>query len=395
MNILLISSMYPSRHFPFHTAVCETFALEWRNLGHNVLVIHTKSVFPRALYVIFKIFKSFLVAYIGNDKVEEKRLRENERDELNGLVVWTIPVLKLLPHGKFSRNSLAAAKESIKDILKVERFHPDLIAGHFLNPQLPILADLKKDMAGVKCSIVLHENAKGLDLFGSNEWKTYEPFIDAWGVRSKSLLSIFKGATGLNCDPFLCLSGVPEAYMHDIISRDFQNGIRNFLFVGQLIDRKYPVETIMSVNSITNKNDYSFNVVGDGYLAGKIHDLGIDDKVHIHSHVSRIGLIRFYDEADCFIMISRDEVFGLVYLEAMARGCITIGSLGEGIDGVIIHGYNGFLVPAGDENELIRLLEFIDGLTKFELQKISRNAINTAKNLSDSEVAKKYLNSVI
>lgn len=48
--------------------------------------------------------------------------------------------------------------------------------------------------------------------------------------------------------------------------------------------------------------------------------------------------------SDCFIMISKNEAFGLVYLEAMSAGCITIASRGEGFDGVIIHGVNGFYV---------------------------------------------------
>ena len=36
------------------------------------------------------------------------------------------------------------------------------------------------------------------------------------------------------------------------------------------------------------------------------------------------------------------EAYGLVYLEAMARGCITIASRDEGFDGVIKDGINGF-----------------------------------------------------
>ena len=65
----------------------------------------------------------------------------------------------------------------------------------------------------------------------------------------------------------------------------------------------------------------------------------------------REEVILMLDRADCFIMISRDEVFGLVYLEAMARGCIVVASRGEGMTGIIEDGVNGFLCAAGDENE--------------------------------------------
>ena len=48
------------------------------------------------------------------------------------------------------------------------------------------------------------------------------------------------------------------------------------------------------------------------------------------------------EESDVFAMVSSPETFGLVYIEAMAKGCVTIGSKGEGIDGVIVNNENGF-----------------------------------------------------
>lgn len=40
-------------------------------------------------------------------------------------------------------------------------------------------------------------------------------------------------------------------------------------------------------------------------------------------------------------MISRNETFGVVYLEAMAAGCITIASRNVGYDGIIVDRVNG------------------------------------------------------
>ena len=50
------------------------------------------------------------------------------------------------------------------------------------------------------------------------------------------------------------------------------------------------------------------------------------------------------------------KTFGLVYLEAMARGCITVASRDEGFDGIIQDGVNGFLCKSGDETELVQYL---------------------------------------
>ena len=61
-------------------------------------------------------------------------------------------------------------------------------------------------------------------------------------------------------------------------------------------------------------------------------------------------------EAAYFAMPSVREGFGIVYLEAMAAGCIVIGTEGEGIADVITHGENGFLVPADDPEAIVRVI---------------------------------------
>ena len=48
-------------------------------------------------------------------------------------------------------------------------------------------------------------------------------------------------------------------------------------------------------------------------------------------------------ESDIFILPSRNETFGMVYMEAMASGCITVCSKNDGVDGIIRDGINGFL----------------------------------------------------
>lgn len=94
-------------------------------------------------------------------------------------------------------------------------------------------------------------------------------------------------------------------------------------------------------------------------------------------------------------MISKNESLGLVYLEAMAKGCITIGSRNEGIDGVIVDGLNGFLCEAGNHNELSGIINKINSLPRLEKSKISLNAIQTATNLTDYKVAENYIETVI
>lgn len=56
-------------------------------------------------------------------------------------------------------------------------------------------------------------------------------------------------------------------------------------------------------------------------------------------------------------MPSVREGFGMVYLEAMSCGCITIGTEGEGIADFIISGKNGILVPPDEPDAIVAAVE--------------------------------------
>ena len=50
------------------------------------------------------------------------------------------------------------------------------------------------------------------------------------------------------------------------------------------------------------------------------------------------------------------EALGCVYLEAMASGCLAIGTQGEGIDGFIRSGENGYLVPPNNPDAIANII---------------------------------------
>ena len=62
-------------------------------------------------------------------------------------------------------------------------------------------------------------------------------------------------------------------------------------------------------------------------------------------------------KAQFFCMPSVREGFGIVYLEAMASGCVTIGTEGEGIAALIVSGENGFLVPPDDVDAIVQIVD--------------------------------------
>jgi phosphatidyl-myo-inositol dimannoside synthase len=104
----------------------------------------------------------------------------------------------------------------------------------------------------------------------------------------------------------------------------------------------------------------SLLVVGDGdhrpMLEGLAAQLGVRQKVRFAGHVAERELREFYRQAELFVMPSRQEGFGLVFLEAMAFGKPVVGSVFGGIPDVVVEGVTGYLVEYGDVGALAERL---------------------------------------
>lgn len=89
-------------------------------------------------------------------------------------------------------------------------------------------------------------------------------------------------------------------------------------------------------------------IFGDGdqreTLDRLITDHGMQNAICCFGAIENTLLRNMYPLFDAFILPSYSETFGIVYLEAMAAGIVTVGVRGQGIDGVIKHGDNGLLV---------------------------------------------------
>ena len=81
----------------------------------------------------------------------------------------------------------------------------------------------------------------------------------------------------------------------------------------------------------------------------------------------------------------------MVILEEMSNGCIVIASKEDEMDGISIDGISGYLCKSGDHKELSSILLKMKQLSISELTQISKNAINTAKKITDEIVAENYL----
>jgi glycosyltransferase involved in cell wall biosynthesis len=222
--------------------------------------------------------------------------------------------------------------------------------------------------------------------------------VDVWGFRSLAFQKDFEKHFGNNKPMFLCHSGIPEKYIESV-ERSFVNGVKHFVFVGSLYELKNVDITIRALHQAMDGREYTFDVVGDGAemnnLRHLVDELEMSNRVVFHGRLKRDEAQNIVRTVDCFVMVSSREAFGLVYVEAMAKGCIIIGTKGQGIDGIVKHGENGFLCNARDVEDLAAVIKHIVDYSPSELHRISENAVATATNLTDRKVAEQYINSII
>lgn len=401
MNILLLSSIYPIPSSDSHgTKVCHFFAQEWLKMGHNVRVVHYQAVYPKPFYWAAKMMRSFLAAKTGA-VIYTIRDKEVLRYKMDNVPILKIPLYKPLPHGKFSGKGLDNSIECILQDNKSNEFVPDLIVGHFINPQLEVLSVLKKHYPASKTSLIYHLPAEikmAKDVYGKKLAGMLST-IDVFGFRNEYIRKLFQAEMGSKLKSFICYSGVPENYLTNENKHNFEGDLKDFVYVGELIERKYPLQVLEALMKTYYSGDFNLCYVGDGQLKSsltqKISHYKLQNKVSLLGRIPRDEIKTQYDKSQCMIMISKGEAYGLVYLEAMARGCITIASRNEGFDGVIIDGYNGFLCEAGNSSELALVIDKINKLNPEDRLKISNNAIDTARSLTDHLAAKRYLDDIL
>ena len=87
----------------------------------------------------------------------------------------------------------------------------------------------------------------------------------------------------------------------------------------------------------------------------------------------------FYESADCFVMPSVIETFGLIALESMIRRKPVIVSSLAGASEIINHGENGFVFDKQSHADLAEKMEFFLN-NSADYREISQNAYNTAFN---------------
>lgn len=116
------------------------------------------------------------------------------------------------------------------------------------------------------------------------------------------------------------------------------------LFLGRLTLQKNPRQFLEVARIVKNhRPDVQFAMAGDGPMLVELIDrsveLGLSENVVFTGKVTNSEARALYSAADCFVMPSLSEPFGLVALEAIAHGTPVIISKQSGVAEVVDHAF--------------------------------------------------------
>ena len=103
--------------------------------------------------------------------------------------------------------------------------------------------------------------------------------------------------------------------------------------------------------------DLMYLIAGDGPDKGRLEQevvrRGMTERVRFTGMVPEAEKAQYYRLADVYVMPSRKEGFGFVFLEAMACGIPVIASKSDGSREAVLYGALGALVDPGNPDELL------------------------------------------
>jgi len=162
--------------------------------------------------------------------------------------------------------------------------------------------------------------------------------------------------------------GVPSTVVYNGTDTDFFSPARGgpprqpgseILIVGNLNAAKGHELALRAVRQIgASFPQLRCRIIGEGSGRARFEalarELGIEPQVRFEGRKSRSEVADAMRACTVFLLPSRYEGLGCVYLEAMACGKPVIACQGQGIDEIVEHGKNGWLIPAEGLDELAR-----------------------------------------
>lgn len=168
-----------------------------------------------------------------------------------------------------------------------------------------------------------------------------------------------------------------------------------FLSIGSLQKRKGFDLLITAFYKAGFDSNVFLNIIGEGdeqeYLQQTIDKYNLSEQIKLLGKKSRFEIYENMKKSDTFVLASRGETFGVVYIEAMSTGLPVIATICGGPENFITK-EDGILIDADNLESLTdALLHMKNNAYSYDFKKISENcSLNFSEKSIATQLIKNY-----
>jgi glycosyltransferase involved in cell wall biosynthesis len=356
INILFISRGYPIKKYPMNGIFEYDQAKALSNYGHNVIF-----------------------AFVDLRSIRRWRKWGFEKFKKDGIQHYGINI----PLGRVPRKMLTFFGEHGLKVLykRIEKEfgEPDIMHAHFTGSAYSA-AKLKKNN---KIPLVVTEHFSKIMAENTED----------------NLLNMAQFAYN-NADRVISVSpvfqeiiknkfNIDNTYIPNIVDTDIfklETSIRsksnefNFVSVGNLIKHKRMHLTIKAFNqAFGDQNNINLTIIGGGpehkNLGKQIKDLNLENRVKLTGRIDRKEIAKYFKQSDAFVLSSKGETFGVVFIEAMASGLPVIATRCGGPEHFITK-EQGLLIEKDNLDQLSEAMtNMYNNINNYDSKKISQMTV--------------------
>lgn len=332
MVILEVSRGLPTKRYPMNGIFEWDQAKALKQLGHDVIFIA-----------------------IDLRSIRRKRKWGLSIQRLDGITVYNIniPLGRVLK--KISNRIKWLALKKIYKIIQSNHGGVDVVHYHFGRSMCYVGLKAKRQF-GLKYIVTEHESTIYKNQISDKDKRCLKEFYHEAEVRIAVSESFKTRLEEIFDEKFDYVPNVIDLSAICDCKKVYHDGYI-FVTVGNLIERKGMDVTIKAFATLhkSNKN-VKLIIIGDGSERGHLTELvkvcEVEDAVFFRGRLTREQIKEEFSSSDCFILLSRAETFGVVYIEAMAAGLPVIATKCGGPE-CFVNDTNGKLIDVDNIDQAV------------------------------------------
>lgn len=256
---------------------------------------------------------------------------------------------------------------------------PDVIHGHFTEIGAITASVARKE--GIPCVITEHSSALNRNVLSSSTiYFGQRGYSDA-----NAVIAVSDGLSRRIAEHFGVSSTVIPNVV-DVAALRFpqktakRSRAKLFVAIGNLLPLKGHDLLVASFANPGIDKDSRLIIIGEGpereNLQRQISSLGMQDRIILAGRKNRNEISEFLAQADCFVLASRSETFGVVYIEAMFAGLPVIATRCGGPED-FVSAETGLLIDTENVDQLTEALKYMsENIGNYSSEEIHKYAID-------------------